>query len=273
MEDDPIIKPTPFLEAVEKWLPRALAAAKLTSVQWKIVAIDIKQRAFFASRVANAQWLQAAKDFFSDYLTAAREVLPNGEIALKAGSRAQFVVNMQEKARQMGIGQLGKTAITNLQNENRLKLIFEVNQKSAYDFANYQQGIDPDVLNFYPAQRFIRVSQVKEPRPWHEEHKGEVHRKDDVEFWRSMNRDFNVPWGPWGYNSGMDVLDVDRDEAEALGLVSPHERLSPPAVAFNDDLQASIKGMDPETLSELQRSLMNAARIDKQTGTVEWLAG
>jgi hypothetical protein len=88
-----------------------------------------------------------------------------------------------------------------------------------------------------------------------------------------MNRDFNVPWGPWGYNSQMDVLDVDRDEAEALGLVSPNERLSPPAVAFNDDLQASIKGMDPETLSELQRSLMNAARIDKQTGTVEWLAG
>jgi hypothetical protein len=269
--DDPIVKPMPFLEAVDKWMPRALAAANLTSAQWKLVAIDIKQRAFFASRVTNAQWLQSSKNFLTDYLTAAREVLPNGEIALKAGSRAQFVVDMQEKARQMGIGQLGKTAITNVQNESRLKLIFDVNQKSAYDFANYKQGIDPDVLEAFPAQKFIRVGHVEEPRPWHEENIGTIRRKDDTAFWVSMNRDFNVPWGPWGYNSQMDVLDVDRDTAEAMGLVQPGERLQPPPVAFNNDLQAGIQDMDVDTATELQRSLSGAASIDLQAGTITWL--
>src|SRR6185437_15736580 len=37
----------------------------------------------------------------------------------------------------------------------------------AGDYGYWRQGMDPDVLNEFPAQRFIRVLPVKEPRTSH----------------------------------------------------------------------------------------------------------
>ena len=80
-----------------------------------------------------------------------------------------------------------------------------------------------------------------------------MRRKDDLDFWLSMNRDFGVPWGPWGFSSGMGVEDVGRREAIALGIIKPGDVIAPVEREFNDRLSASVRDLDPRILAELQR--------------------
>jgi hypothetical protein len=59
-----------------------------------------------------------------------------------------------------------------------------------------------------------------------------IKRWDDLDFWLSMNMaddgGFDVPWGPWGFNSYMRQEPVNRRTAERLGLVTKGEVLRPP---------------------------------------------
>ena len=79
---------------------------------------------------------------------------------------------------------------------------------------------------------------------YHQAADGTVRRKDDLPFWLSMNQDFGVPWGPWGFNSGMGVEDVDRNEAIALGIISEKDEVKPIAKPFNHGLTPSIRDLD-----------------------------
>ena len=79
--------------------------------------------------------------------------------------------------------------------------------------------MDRDVLNEFPAQRFIRVQDVQQER--------ESHLRFDPIWAQQINEVFHVPWGPWAWGCGHDVEDVDRDEAESIGLVKRGQRLEP----------------------------------------------
>ena len=52
----------------------------------------------------------------------------------------------------------------------------------------------------------------------------------------------------------MGVEDVDRDEAEAAGLLKPGERVTPAARDFNDGLSAGVRDFDQDILAALRRS-------------------
>jgi hypothetical protein len=91
------------------------------------------------------------------------------------------------------------------------------------------------------------------PREYHAAHEGEVRRKDDLDFWLQMNQDFGVPWGPWGFNSGMAVEDVIRGEAEALGVIGKNEIVHPIAKKFNERLSAGVAEMDPGIAAALRQ--------------------
>ena len=41
-------------------------------------------------------------------------------------------------------------------------------------------------LDAYPAQRFIRMGPVKDPRPWHAQFEGVAELKTNVAFWKSV---------------------------------------------------------------------------------------
>lgn len=262
-----ITTPARFEDAINKLDQRLPIVSQLTSEQWRTVPLALRERAFFSAQVESARFIQQARTFLQDYLANERETLPNGEVALKSG-RARFVAEMQKKAIAWGMEPMGKHPITDPASESRLKLIFDVQRKQANDYGNHLQGMDPDVLNEFPAQRFVRVARVRDPRPYHEANLGQVRRKDDTAFWLEMNRDFRVPWGPWGFNSGCDVHDVDRDEAEALGLVDPDEWLDPQAADFNAELEASTRGLDPDVIRTLQGAFGHSVEIDGER--VRW---
>jgi hypothetical protein len=101
-----------------------------------------------------------------------------------------------------------------------------------------------------------------------------VRLKTDLDFWTAMNSPeiggFGVPWGPWGFNSGMDVEDVDREEAEQLGLLAPGARVAPVDKDFNERLQASATGLDDDMLAQLRAQF--GEQIEIAGGAVKWKA-
>lgn len=273
------VTPMPFVEAVQKLGGRSPIGSKLTSQEWSQVPLALRERAFFSATVENVRFLQRSKDALGDFLTSAREeiTLPNGTktTALKTGSRAQFIQQMREFALKEGMGPLDPKdagGLKDIRSEQRLGLIFDVQTQAAQQYGSWKQGMDPDVLNEFPAQRFIREVDVRAPRIIHLQNEGVVRLKTDLEWWRGMNSPaiggFGVPWGPWGFNSGMGVEDVDRDEAEALGLLTATDVVRPIEQDLNAVLQASVRTLSPAMVDRLRAAFGN--QIEFVDGMARW---
>lgn len=270
--------PTPFEEAVRKLRERIVVTSPLRSAEWRSrVAVGLRDRAFFSATVESARILQTMQDYLVDYLEKAIDPSTGG---LRAQGRSEFVADMRELCMAEGIGKLDPTTgridpeidetdLTDLRSMARLQLIFDTQMEAAHEYGYWSQGNDPDVLNAYPASRFIRVRPVRVPRPIHAAHEGVVRRKDDLDFWIAMNPDFGVPYGPWGFNSGMGVEDVDRIEAEQLGLVAPGERLTPQDRDFNERLSASVRDLSDESRARLRKIFGD--QVTERDGRMEWV--
>ena len=262
-----LIKPEKFSEAIRKLGRKKPIAKKLSSKEWAAMPVHIRERAYFTANVESMKFLNRSKKMLDDYLSGARETVttPDGRkvTALKKASRSDFVYEMQKLAKETGLGNvlppgedMSRDMITRMKDitsESRLNLIFDTQTQQAQAYGYYKQGQDPAILDAYPCQRFIRAEQRKEPRPLHERNKNKVKRKDDMDFWLKMNDQsiggLGVPFGPWGFNSGMDVEDVRRDEAEKLGLIEKNEQVLPPDDTFNKGLKASAD-VEPEFLKK-----------------------
>ena len=267
MTTELIIKPLKFLTAIKRLGKKKPVAKRLSSKQWAAMPTQIRERAYFTSNVESMKFLNRSQKMIKDYLSGAREMVttPDGRrvSALKKTSRADFVYEMQKLAKQTGMGNvlppgedMSRDMITrtkDITSETRLKLIFDTQTQQAQSYGYYKQGQDPAILDAYPAQRFIRAEQRKVPRPLHKKNRNEVRRKDDMEFWLRMNDQsiggFAVPFGPWGFNSGMDVEDVRRDKAIEMGLIAKNEQVLPPDDTFNKGLKAAAD-VQPEFLNK-----------------------
>lgn len=258
--------PIPFTEAIDKLRKREVLPSSFDSYLWSKVAVGIRERAFFSARVENARVLGSMRDYLEEYLSGSRYApTSHASGALVSQGRSEFVAEMRELAIREGLGkvdpltgeiapEIDENDITDLRSISRLQLIFDTQAEAAQEFGYWQQGQDPDVLDVFPAQRFIRVRPVAVPRPLHAANEGVVRRKDDLDFWKRMNEDFGVPWGPWGFNSGMGVEDVDREEAEALGVIKKNEVVRPVEKELNEGLQAGVEGMDAGLLAALRQA-------------------
>jgi hypothetical protein len=253
-------KPIPFQEAIDKLGGKSLIGSALSSSEWADVPVQLRERAFFSARVESARVLQRGRDGIADFLQSNRETLPNGETALKVGSRQAFVDQMQNFLAAEGVDRTSG-GLTDITSERRLGLIFDTQTQAAQDYGYRKQGMDPDVLNEFPAQRFIRVIDVKEPRNYHTEFEGHVYLKTDP-IWTRINADFGVPWGPWGWGCGHDVEDVDRDVVEQIGLLGPNDVVTPPKENFNDEAGASIVNLDPELVQKLREEFGDQVVIE-----------
>ena len=271
------IKPMPFAEALDKLGSQSPITAALSASEWADLPVELRENAFFSAHVENLRFLQGAQDSLTDFLAGNVNTLDDGQTLLATGSRAAFVDQMQKLLGSMGV-QRTDGGVTDITSERRLGLIFDIKTQQAADYGNWRQGMDPDVLNEFPAQRFIRVMNVKEPRLSHELYQNQVYLKTDPIWWRVINKDFGVPWGPWGWGCGHDVEDVDRDEAEALGLIKPGQTVGQitqangwphPAKFFNENLRASASGIDPELLDKIKQVFGDKIRIEDDV--IRWV--
>lgn len=265
------VKAIPFQEAIEKLGERSIIGSKLKSAEWAEVPLALRERAYFSSTVESVRVLQRGKDAIGDFLSGALTKVtgPDGKerAALATGSRQQFVKEMQDFMRAEGIiRQHG--GVTDVSSQRRLELIFDTQTRQAQDFGAWKQGQDPDVLDEFPAQRFIRVQGVQSPRDAHAPFEDSVRLKSDLDFWISLNEDFGVPWGLWGWGCGHDVEDVDREEAQALGLIKPGEHARPIERDFNDRLAATTRGLDADLVEELAGAFGDQVEIEGDS--IKW---
>jgi hypothetical protein len=260
-----LVKPLPFDEAVDKLGSKSLIGSALMSAEWRDVPVALRERAFFSSQVESARVLQRGRDGIADFLQSNRETLPDGQTALKTGSRADFVKQMQDFLKTEGIERTDG-GLKDLAGEKRLGLIFDTQTRQANDYGYWREGQDADVLDAFPAQRFIRVLDVKDPRDAHTAYEDQVYLKSDP-IWTRINDDFGVPWGPWGWGCGHDVEDVSREEAEELGLLTPGQAVQPDEKNFNENLKASTKNLDPDLLEKLKTEFGDQIQIDGDTIT------
>ena len=253
--------PIPFTEALDRLLARNIFPSAADSVIWRNVPVELRERAFFSSRVESARLLQAMRDQIEDFLAVTR--MPDG--SLKAHSRAQFVADMRELAIREGLGRIDpetgeidpnirESDLTDIRSSARQQLIFDTITESSQEYGYFQQGQAPEILDVFPCQRFIRIRPVNAPRDYHEAALGEVRRKDDLQFWLSLNRDFGVPWGPWGFNSGCGTEDVDREESIDLGVIRESDTIRPIERDFNQGLQAGTRDLSADILAALTRA-------------------
>lgn len=267
-----LVKPVPYQEALDKLGRETVRTSGLTSSQWRDVPLALRENAFFSSRVENARFLQRARDSINGFVAESRETLDNGQVALKTGSRAQFVRDMQQFAVAEGMGPVDPKdsgTIKDIRSQKRLELIFDTKTRQAHDYGYWKQGQDPDILDEFPAQRFIRIQPVKEPRDYHIQFEDQVRLKSDVAFWTIVNQDFGVPWGPWGWGCGHDVEDVARDEAESLGLLTPDQAVEPATEQMNERLEASTQNLDPDLLDMLRTAFGDQVEI--RDDSIQWV--
>ncbi len=258
-----------FEEALRKLGERSPVGSILRSADWSRVPTAIRERSFFSATIEDVRFLQRAQKFLEDFIAQTRLTNENGESYLKAGGRAQFIEELQKFALREGMGSLDpeiKGTMRDIASETRLGLIFDTNLKSAQDYGYWKEGQDPDVLDAFPSQRFIRVAAVRKPRPLHQANRNEVRRKDDLRFWLAMNDPaiggFGVPWGPYGFNTGMDVEDVGRAESDAMGLTTPEETIQPIEKDFNDHLEASTQGLSQPLINLLKIAFGDRAKFE-----------
>jgi len=264
------IQPMPFDDAIGKLDEQTIVASSLSSSEWADVPLELRDNAFFSSRIESARFLQRAKDALGDFVTGSRVVTEDGQTMLATGSRAAFVDQMQKFLADEGVVRAGG-GLQDITSEKRLGLIFDVKTRQAQDYGYWKQGMNPLVLNEFPAQRFIRVREVKTEREGHVPFQDQVYLKTDPIWTLEINRDFGVPWGPWGWGCGHDVEDVDRTEAEKLRLLKPGQRLAPLQRSLNNNLQASIARLDPDLIEKLQQVFGRKVVIEGDT--MRWAGG
>ena len=270
-----LTKPTTFKEALGKIKSLKPLAIALASDQWSAMPEEIRESAFFSANVESADFLSRMKGMIEKALSKTKENTPRGK-ALAVSSKSAFVDIMQPWAIRNGIADelpkgspRGKRgAITenqDLGSRRRLELIYDTQIKKAYGFGSMNLATDPRISDAWPAWRFVRGGSVKEPRPDHKRHEGAVRLKSDTKFWRDRNDPrfggFGVPYGPWGFNSQMDVVEVPRSEAVKRGLIKEKESISVKGPKFNEQTKASIRSMDPEVLKKLKNVFGDRVKI------------
>jgi|GEM_PF-5186997 len=271
-----ITEPKPFDEAIRHLLDKEQLPAEWDAATWREQEADFRTQAFFVSRVENARFVDRAQTLLFDYLAKVREhvTTPDGEqtTALAVADRSHFVERMREFMIAEGMAKpdefkdVDQKDVEDIRSLARLNLIFDTNVRQAYGYGQWKQGMEPAVLRAFPAARLIRDRGVTTPRPRHQAHLGDVRLKTDLSWWASYQNaksigGFEVPWGPYGFNSGVTQEDVSRKEARALGLpvdtAAKGMKETPPITAGT---KASTKKMDPELKKKLIRELRNGPK-------------
>jgi hypothetical protein len=242
------------------------------SREWATVDPAIRNRSFFSATISSAKVLNKMRSMLLDWQEGATEQTPGG-IAYKEVGLAKFRERAAEFLIQEGLAKeddYADQSIKNVISNARLQLIYNTNLEQAATFAAWQAQIrDPYEINRKPAARFSRRSGAIIQRPRHTAAEGDVRRYDDFAYWTFQNGNdiggFDVPWGPYGFNSYMVQEPVSRAEAERLGLVQKGEVIPVPDVTrygvslgsqFNHGVDATLDDVTPEIRAKAQKAIV-----------------
>jgi hypothetical protein len=264
-----ILAPVPFDRAVERLRGKAPVATALGSAAWADTPLAIRERSIWSAHVNSARAISAIQTKIGEALDV---YAGPGRSTM---DRSKFVSEMRSIMREEGLDTGGR-GLTNPASRRRLELIYNFQTEDAMSYGRWKSDQDPDALDAYPAQEFLRVESRRVPRnDWPDRWKAAGGRlfggrmialKTDP-IWEALSR-FGQPWPPFDYGSGMGVVAIDADEAIALGLIDEGELLTPSLPEFNARLEASASDLDPDIVQGLQADFGD--QLVARDGRLQW---
>lgn len=242
--------PIPFAQALESLEARSVFPTSGSTADLAKLDPAIRLRALFSATVTEVGILDEIESAVSSF-TAGRVDQSTLRVHLR-----DVVKRSGYRADPEDFGTL-----RDLTSDRRLNLILETNRQLAEGYGHHLEGQDPAILDEWPAQELVRVIDSKVKRNWKRRwidaggrfwagpHRMIALKNDPV--WRRLSR-FDLPYAPFDFNSGMDLSDVDRDEAVELGLIDEDTPLFPAAV---EDLNATLQAT-PDVRSTNLRGML-----------------
>lgn len=269
---------------LKEFLASHPAPAGMTDATWATLAAVMSKSSLFDARVERTKLYDRLIEMAGEVMTNAKKTLPDGRTVSKTQGKSDWVRKAREFMQAEGI--IGPEAVGMAYHNDvkrtgsmaRLNLVFEVAMRSALAKGAWEKAMSPDEMEASPAYRFVRFPGAKIKRKVHEENENVVRLKTDFKFWaEEMNAKdlggFEVPWGPFGFNSYMYQQPVSRAECEKIGLLKPGQEL--PAMKYAElygtDVEtrygarkrASVKDVAPGLVERLKKQLEGLARMDE----------
>ncbi len=286
---EPGVAFAPMADAVARIDRKTPVAARLSSAQWARVPLALRERAQFSAHVESIRFLSSVQDKLARSLAMQAETLPGGRTALV--NRDSFIRDMRRIAIEEGIettGPAGRGTIRDIRSVKRLGLIYDMQTDSAAGYARWRMDHDPDVLDAFPAYR-LGPSSAAQPRPesawrqrwmqagssvgWQGASRIDMVALKTSPIWTALS-EFGTPWPPFDYGSTRELEDVDREEAEALGILPPNaavpgfDRQGSTPAAFNDTLEASVADWRPDQIATMQSAFGDQVQL--RDGKLAW---
>ena len=204
------------MTAAEKILRKALVASNLDSREWNGIQAGLRDRAFFSSRVAQANILDALRQRTAEYADGHTSM---SDIRQRMRKDLETLRYTPEKG--------AEGTIRDLYSKARLDVIVKQNVATARGFIRWAEGNSPGAYAAFPAQEFKRVHPRKNargdwPQRWAKAggkiYGGRMIALKDDPVWTKLSV-FGNPYPPFDWGSGMGVRDIDRKTAIALGLI------------------------------------------------------
>lgn len=239
--------PIKFVEALKSRKLKKLMPTSASSAQIQQLAPEIRERAFFMARVNHAGMV--AK---TDHVIAA--ALGDGTDAINpATARAELKIHLQSIGYDpdnplTGFEPAKAGSLRDLSSDARLNLVLDTNLKMAHGYGQFEKANDPDILDAFPCWELYRLESRKEERAWHSRWvaaggklygSGRMIARKDDSIWSNLGP-FGLPYPPFDYNSGMWTEEIDRDEAEALGVIKSSTVVAQQDRGFNDEVQGAV---------------------------------
>lgn len=261
-------KVQPLAEAVARISGKTPIGALLKSADWENIPADLRERAFFTATITSAEFLAEAQKGLLEMAQMARR--NGGSGALQ--NETALIADLQAKAKSLGLGPddpLKAGTLEDITSLKRLTLMVRHNMQSIQEHAKWKAEQDPLVLDAYPAQELVRIEPRDVPRGKRRGADGALYdvpqegwparwqaaggrlidgrmialKSDSI--WTKISR-FGVPWPPFDFESGMGLEDRSREEAEALGLLTPDTQITIPETRLNAELEASVENLSPK---------------------------
>jgi hypothetical protein len=262
----------PFIEALALSRSRTALPTSLGSRELLDLDAVVRRQAFFSAKTMETRLLDGYMETLDNLLsprTVTREV--DGVLREVTEGIDPATARLQIKELQQRLGLrtgLEDTAggITDLASDARIDLVLKTNTEMMQGFGQMVQQQDPDALDAFPALELVRFEDRDKERDWSARWLAAARESGDsaaVEAWGNTQRmvarktspvwdalgngaggyesdALGNPYPPFAFNSGMGVLELSREEAVELGLVSELEALTPRDVLeLAPDLEAA----------------------------------
>jgi len=239
-------QPMPFQEALDAAAVKSLLPTSGRTRDLQQLETPIKRRALWSATVESIDSLQAIA-------TGVQSILEG--TADQASVSLDLLKVIKSQGYQPDPVQIG--GLQDVSSFARRSLILETQVAIARGAGWREQGMQADVLDEYPAMELFRASS---PRGGSESERNWPARWSQIggqffgsrmialktdPIWQKLGDPNLFPdalgndFAPFAFSSGMRTRDIDRDQAESLGRISPGSHLAPNPIDLTADLAAT----------------------------------